>query len=74
MIKIRLAKQGKRNNHFYRIVAVEKARKVLGRPLAVLGHWYPHTKSLKIDKDKLKLFLSQGAQFSPSVKKLTENK
>jgi len=70
MVKIRLARHGKKNDPFYRIVAISSARKRDGRPLDVIGHWYPKKDNLEIDKKKLEDWVSKGAQISPTVKKL----
>lgn len=74
MIKIRLAKFGKRNNHFYRLVAVEEGRKVTGKPLETLGFWHPKKSVLNIDKNKLKSWVDNGARLSDTVKKLIDKK
>lgn len=70
MIKIRLSRGGAKNNPFYRIVAIEKSRKRSGKPLEVLGYWYPVKNDLEIDKTKLKKWVEKGAQINDSVKKL----
>lgn len=70
MIKIRLARHGKKNDPFYKIVAIEKNRKREGKPLEVLGYWHPAKDDKKIDKKKIKKWLSNGAQITKGVKKL----
>lgn len=74
MIIIRLARHGKRNDPFYRIVAVEKGRKREGLPLDVLGHWHPKKDHKEIDKKKIKEWVSKGAKISEAVKYLMEGK
>ncbi|KKQ24413.1 MAG: hypothetical protein US62_C0044G0004 [Candidatus Woesebacteria bacterium GW2011_GWA1_37_8] len=74
MIKIRLAKFGKRNDHFFRIVAIDEKKKVVGEPLDILGHWHPKKSVLSLDKTKLKSWIEKGAKLSPTVKKLFEKK
>jgi small subunit ribosomal protein S16 len=44
MVKIRLAKLGKRNDHFYRIVAIESQNKNQGEALEILGFYHPREK------------------------------
>lgn len=74
MIKIRLSRQGAKNNPFYRIVAVDERVKVGGKPKGVLGHWYPANKNLELDGELLKKWVDKGAVVNPSVKKLLESK
>lgn len=74
MIKIRLVKIGKRNNHFFRVVAIEEKRKTIGKPLDVLGYWHPKKDELVLSKDKLNDWVARGAQVSPTAKKLFEKK
>jgi len=76
MIKIRLTRKGARNNPFYRIVAVDERSKREGKPLAIIGWWYPRKTgtdpkaSLKIDKEKLDFWLKRGAKKTLAVAKL----
>ena len=57
MIKIRLSRGGAKNNPSYRIIAIEEGRKREGRPLDILGYWYPKKDDFKIDKKKLEKLL-----------------
>jgi small subunit ribosomal protein S16 len=72
MVKIRLAKTGKKNKISYRIVACETRSKRNGKNLAVLGFYDPKTKpaKIKINKEALDVWLKKGAQPTPAVKKL----
>lgn len=70
MIVIRLAKHGKTNDPFYRIVAIKKSRRREGIPLEVLGYWHPKKDTKKIDKKKIAEWVSKGAQISKAVKEL----
>ena len=74
MIKIRLNRQGKRNDPFYKIVAIESFRKKGGKYIDALGFYNPSTNEIQIDKDKLKGWVKKGAQISPAVKKLLDKK
>lgn len=74
MIKIRLARGGKKNQPFYRIVAIEHTRKRGGKPLDVLGFWNPAKEDVKIDKEKLKNWLDKGAKTSNAVDELINKK
>lgn len=70
MVKIRLKRLGKKNDPFYRVVAIEGSRKLNGKSLDVLGHWHPREKDIKIDKKKVDAWVKNGAQVSDAVKKL----
>ncbi len=70
MIKIRLARGGVKNDPFYRIVAIEHTRKMGGKPLALLGHWYPKNGDKKIDMKALKMWIDRGAKPSKAVESL----
>lgn len=70
MVIIRLSKQGKKNDPFYRVVAVDKRLKVSGENLAVLGFWYPKKNEKKIDKKAVQEWIKKGAQVSTTVEKL----
>ena len=72
MIKIRLAKTGKKNKISYRIVVCERRSKRNGKNLGVLGFYDPKTKpeTVKINQELLNSWLKKGAQLTPAVKKL----
>lgn len=70
MVKIRLARFGKRNDPFYRIVAIDEQSKRSGSHVAKLGFWHPRTKQVEIDKSGIKEWVAKGAQITPAVQKL----
>jgi small subunit ribosomal protein S16 len=70
MVAIRLARFGRKKGAFYRIVAVDSTKKTAGKNLEVLGYWNPLKKDLKIDKEKVDVWVKKGAQVSATVKKL----
>ena len=70
MVKIRLAQTGKKNDHYFRIVAVESASKRDGKNIAILGYWHPRKNGLKIDKKALNSWVEKGAVVTSSVKAL----
>lgn len=74
MVVIRLERRGKTNGPFYRIVAVDKIRKMSGKPLEILGFYEPSTKEVKIDKSKVDAWVKKGAKISLAVKKLISKK
>jgi len=70
MVAIRLARFGRKKGAFYRIVAVDSTKKAVGENLEVLGYWNPTKKVLKVNSEKLKVWVGKGAQISEAVKKL----
>lgn len=70
MVKIRLARAGKKNDPVYRIVAIDSTKKNTGRALAVLGHWHPAKDEKKIDQKLLAEWVKKGAQLTEAVRKL----
>jgi len=70
MLTIRLARIGKKNKPLYRLVISEKKKDLYGDSLEILGSYNPHAKELQVDNDKIKYWLSKGAQMSPTVNNL----
>lgn len=66
---IRLARRGKKNKPFYRVVVSEKARDLYGKSLEIVGHYSPTTpkKECVLDGERIRYWISKGAQASPSV-------
>lgn len=72
---IRLARIGKKKKPIYRLVISEKARDMYGKALEIIGHYNPSDKKLEVNTDRIKHWLSQGAQASKTVNNLLiENK
>ena len=72
MVVIRLARGGRVKQAIYRIVAAEKRRSATSKFLDVIGTYNPHTKELKLDKELLEKYLSNGAQPSDRVIRLLQ--
>lgn len=72
MVKIRLARHGKRNDPFYRIVAIESSKRRGGEPLDIIGYWYPKKEDKKIDKKKYDYWIKNGAQATNAVTQLVD--
>lgn len=70
MVKIRLARHGKKNDPFYRVVAIDSQNKRGGEALAIVGYWHPKKKVVKLDKKAVNEWVSKGAQVSQAVKDL----
>lgn len=73
MLKIRLARAGKRNMPFFRVVLTEHTAAPKSGYKEVLGFYNPISKEFKLNKlDKIKTYLGNGVQFSPRVEKLVK--
>lgn len=70
MLKIRLARTGKRGHATFRIVATEHTRPPKSGALAQIGSYDPHANTVRIDADRLREYLAHGAQLSPTVQNL----
>lgn len=71
MLKIRLQRKGKRNQPFFRIIVTEKKNPPRGgRALEMLGFLNPLTKEKQLKADRIKHWLSVGAQPSDRVHNL----
>lgn len=70
MLTIRLSRVGKKNKPMYRLIISEKARDPYGRALEILGSYNPYTKELQAKNERIKYWLSKGAQLSPTVNNL----
>lgn len=75
MVKIRLMRMGSKKRPFYRIVAADIRSPRDGKFLEILGHYDPRRdpEVLKVDEEKVKTWLSNGAQPTNRVKKLISN-
>jgi len=73
MLKIRLARAGKRNMPFFRVVLTDHTRPSKSGFKEILGYYNPLSKEFKIkDVEKVKQYVSTGTQISPRVQKLME--
>lgn len=70
MLTIRLARVGKRGHATFRIVVTEHTRPPKSGSLTHLGSYDPHTNTVRVDAERLKLYLSHGAKPSPTVHNL----
>jgi len=71
MLTIRFQRVGRKNDPAFRIVVLEKARSPkAGNPLEVLGSHNPKTKHTVIKDERVKHWLSKGAQLSGTVNNL----
>ncbi|TSC53572.1 MAG: small subunit ribosomal protein S16 [Parcubacteria group bacterium LiPW_39] len=67
MLVIRLTRIGKKNQPSFRVVLTEKKNPVKGKFIEILGSYNPRLKTKQLKADRIKYWLSQGAQASPTV-------
>jgi len=71
-VKIRLQRFGTKKRPFYRVVAADSRNPRDGRYLEIIGTYNPITEpaTVKIDEEKAKKWLNEGAQVTDTVKNL----
>ncbi len=76
MVKIRLRRMGAPKQPTYRVVAVDSRAPRDGRFLEILGHYNPRTEpaTIELHEDRVRHWLSQGAQPTESVVRLLKQK
>jgi len=67
MLAIRLSRKGKKKQPLYRIIVNEKNKDPWGNYLENLGSYDPRTKELNLKADRIKYWLSKGAQPSDTL-------
>ena len=72
MVKIRLTRMGAHNQPFYRVVVADSRAPRDGKFIEEVGYYNPMTepKEIKIDAEKAKKWLANGAQPTETVKAL----
>ena len=72
MLKIRLARVGKKKQPSYRVVVADARAPRDGRYVEIVGHYNPLTEptSFDFDEEKVRDWLSKGAQPTERVDKL----
>ena len=71
-VKIRLRRMGAKKTPFYRIVVADSRYPRDGRFIEEIGYYNPLTepKTFKVDEEKAKKWISNGAQPTDTVKAL----
>ncbi len=74
MLKIRLRRMGSRNRPFYRVVVSDSRRVPTGRAVEEVGFYDPRKDpaEIKVDSERVKYWVDNGAQMSDSVRKLVK--
>lgn len=76
MLMIRLSRIGKKKRPFYRVVVTEKTRPANGRFVEIVGTYDPLKKPalVELKDDRVKYWLSKGAQPSDTVRSFLRNR
>lgn len=70
--RIRLARVGSKKNPIYRVVVADARSPRDGRFIEIVGRYNPQTNpsTIQLDGDKIRDWISKGAQPSDTVKRL----
>ncbi len=71
-VKIRMKRMGAKKKPFYRLVVADARAPRDGRIIEQVGYYNPMTeeKTIKLDEEKIKKWLSTGAQPTETVRRL----
>ena len=71
-VRLRLTRIGGRKDPVWRIVATDQRSPRDGRVIEILGHYNAQTEpsTIKVDEEKVREWLSRGAQPTATVKKI----
>lgn len=74
-VKIRLRRMGAKKNPFYRIIVADSRTAQTGRFIEEIGYYDPLTepKTVKVDAEKAKEWISNGAKPTDTVERLFKN-
>ena len=70
MIKIRLKRIGVKHSPFYRVVVSDVRKSLSGKYIEQIGTYDPLKNAYQINKELAIKWLNNGAQMTPTVKKL----
>jgi len=70
MLAIKLSRKGRKKQPFFRIIILEKTKDPRGDFLEDLGFYNPFTKETSLKSERIKYWLSKGAQPTGSVHNL----
>lgn len=74
MLVIRFTRTGKKGERKFRLVVKEKRSRRDGKPVDLLGYYEKTATNVvkEFDGEKIKYWISKGAQMTPSVKDVIE--
>ena len=74
MLKLRLQRTGKKGQAYFKVIVTEHTKKPQGKYLELLGSYDPHKKNLEVKIDRIKHWMSKGAQLSETLNNLLVGK
>lgn len=74
MLTIRLQRTGKRNQADFRIVVAEKEAPVKKKVTEILGSYNPRKKNFQVKEERVKYWIEQRVEMSPTVHNLFATK
>jgi len=74
MLMIKFSRVGKKKQPTYRIIISEKSKDPYGKSLEILGNYNPRDKKAALKEDRIKYWISKGAQATDSVHNLLVSK
>ncbi len=71
-VRLRLTRIGGKKDPVWRVVVADQRSKRDGRVIEIVGHYNAQTNpsTIKVDEDKIREWLSRGAQPTPTVRKI----
>jgi len=73
MLRIKLSRKGKKNQPFFRLIVLERSKDPRGDFLEDLGFYNPLTKQASFKGERIKHWISKGAEPTGSVHNLLVN-
>ncbi len=70
MLSIRFTRVGKTKQPYFRLIVVDKRKDPWGRYLELLGNYNPRSKETNLKTERIKYWLSVGAQTSATIRNL----
>lgn len=70
MVKLRFSRFGRKGEPTYRLVATDSHNKRDGRSIEELGYFIPKTKKLELNTERIKYWLSVGAQPTETIARM----
>ena len=70
MLKLRLQRTGKKGQAYFKVIVTEHTKKPQGKYLELLGSYDPHKKNFEVKMDRIKHWMSKGAQLSETLNNL----
>ena len=74
MLSLRFSRTGKKSNGYFRVIAVDKQKDPWGKFLEILGNYNPRTKEANLQIERIKFWISKGAELSSSLHNLLISK